>query len=69
MQGVLGEAEIELSAELKEASCEARWGAVAELKKELHAKLRVDLAAKINISLLSFFERQMLDSLSASLDQ
>jgi len=24
MQGVLGEAEIELSAELKEASCEAR---------------------------------------------
>jgi len=40
MQGILGEDEVWLSTELKEDSCEGRWGALGGAKKELHAKLR-----------------------------
>ena len=48
MQGISGEADIELSAELEEASCETkRWaynetkGALCEAKNKFSAKLKV----------------------------
>ena len=75
---------IELSAELfgacnearKELFCEAKFSSLIELELSSEAKLRMspqrsyfELAAKLNVSILGFFRRQMLGSLSALLDQ
>jgi len=60
----------------KELFCEAKFSSLIELELSSEAKLRMspqrsyfELAAKLNVSILGFFRRQMLGSLSALLDQ